>query len=136
MVLLVDDEPVIRELYREALDGQPFRVLTAADGQEALALAEAAIPELLVTDVAMPRLDGFGLIRALRRLYPNVPVIIITGDEGYGGRPLQEVAAEHGVVATLAKPFELSQLQEAIGRAVPFVGLAPFSAATAGVRVA
>jgi CheY-like chemotaxis protein len=136
MVLLVDDEPVIRELYRVTLDGQPFRVLTAADGQQALALAQACIPELLVTDVAMPRLDGFGLIQALRRLYPDLPVIIATGNLEYRGRPVEEVAAEHGAVAIFMKPFDLSQLQETIGRALPFRGSAPLTAATDGVRVA
>jgi CheY-like chemotaxis protein len=124
-VLVVDDEPVIRELYHQVLEDQPFRVLTAADGQEALAAAEACIPEVLVTDVVMPRLDGFGLIRALRRLYPDVPVIIVTGSQEYGGRPLEDVAAEHGVVATLAKPFEPSFLQEAIRNAMPLLGPVP-----------
>jgi two-component system OmpR family response regulator len=136
IVLIVDDEPVMRELYREALDGEAFRVLTAANGQEALALAETSIPELLVTDVGMPRLDGFGLIRALRRLYPDVPVIVITGNDGYRGRPLHEVAAEHGVVATLIKPFELSDLQAAIRSAVPLVGAVTLPEATPHRRVA
>src|SRR5262245_32990485 len=68
VVLIADDERVLRELCCDALDGESLRLLAAADGQEALALAEAWIPDVLVTDVEMPRLDGFGLIRALRRL--------------------------------------------------------------------
>jgi CheY-like chemotaxis protein len=119
--MIADNDRRVRELCCEALDGQSCRLLTAADGQEALALAEAWIPDVLVTDVAMPRLDGFGLIRALRRLYPDVPVIVMTGDDSYGGRPIDEVAAEHGVVATLLKPFALSLLDEAVRRVVPFL---------------
>ena len=136
VVLIADDEPVIRQIYGELLDGQPVRVLTAADGQEALALAEAWVPELLVTDIGMPRLDGFGLIRALRRLYPGVPVIVTTGAEQYSGRLVEDVAAELGVVAILKKPVELSRLQHAIWSAVPFLGPVPPAPAADSIRAA
>src|SRR5262245_7582156 len=121
VVLIADDEPVLRDLYCDALDGEALRVLTAADGQDALSLAEAWIPDVLVTDVEMPHLDGFGLIRAMRRLYPEVPVIIMTGDDFYRGRPIEEVAAEHGAVATFLKPVDLELLHEAVRRLVPFL---------------
>ena len=131
VVLIADNDRLVRELCCEVLNGKVLRLLTAADGQEALALAEAWIPDVLVTDVAMPRLDGFGLIRALRRLYPDVPVIVMTGDDSYGGRSIDEVAAEHGAVATLLKPFDLSLLDEAVRRVVPFLnGVAPQPAPT------
>jgi len=136
VVLIADKEPVIRELYQEILGGQPVRLLTAADGQEALALAQTWVPELVVTDIAMPRLDGFGLVRALRRLYPDVPVIVITGTAWYRGRPVQEVAAEHGVVTILTKPFNLSDLQDAIQRAVPVLGLVRPMTAGDGIHAA
>jgi two-component system chemotaxis response regulator CheY len=118
VVLLVDNERVIRELCRESLAEEPLRVLAAGDGQEALALAEAWVPDVVVTDVEMPRLDGFGLVRALRRLYPDVPVIVMTGAEEYAGRPIEQVAAEHGVVATFTKPFDLDRLHAAVRSAV------------------
>lgn len=121
VALIADDDRVIRELCREVLEAETFRVLTAANGQEALALAEAWIPDVLVTDVVMPSLDGFGLVRALRRLYPEVPVIIITGDDEYGGRPIEAVAAEHGAVATFAKPFDVAELEAAVRSAVPYL---------------
>jgi two-component system OmpR family response regulator len=121
VALIADDDRVIRELCRELLEAETFRVLTAANGQEALALAEAWIPDVLVTDVVMPSLDGFGLVRALRRLYPEVPVIIITGDDEYDGRPIEAVAAEHGAVATFAKPFDVAELEAAVRSAVPYL---------------
>src|SRR5262245_32437118 len=121
VLLIADDERVLRDLYCDALDGEVLRVLTAADGQEALSLAQALVPDVLVTDVEMPHLDGFGLIRAMRHLYPEVPVIIMTGDDFYRGRPIEEVAAEHGAVATFVKPFDLELLHEAVRRVVPFL---------------
>ena len=125
VALVADDDRVIRELCREILEAEAIRVLTAANGQEALALAEAWIPDVLVTDVVMPSLDGFGLVRALRRLYPEVPVIVITGDEEYGGRPIEEVAAEHRAVAIFTKPFDVAQLEAAVRSAVPYLGPKP-----------
>ena len=119
VVLLVDNERVILELCRESLAEESLRVLAAADGQEALALAEAWVPDVVVTDVEMPRLDGFGLVRALRRLYPDVPVIVMTGADSYAGRPIEEVATEHGAIATFTKPFDLDLLHAAIRSAVP-----------------
>jgi CheY-like chemotaxis protein len=135
VAIIADDDRVIRELCREVLEAETLRVLTAANGQEALALAEAWIPDVLVTDVAMPSLDGFGLIRALRRLYPEVPVIVMTGDEEYKGRPIEEVAAEHGVVATFAKPFDVEELDAAVRSAVPYLG-PKLHGDTTGVRAA
>jgi CheY-like chemotaxis protein len=125
VALIADDDRVVRELCREVLEEQALRVLTAANGQEALAIAEAWIPDVLVTDVGMPSLDGFGLVRALRRLYPEVPVIMITGDEEYAGRPVEEVAAEHGAVATFIKPFDVTELEGAVRKAVPYLGPRP-----------
>ena len=72
VALVADDDRVIRELCREVLETEALRVLTASNGQEALAIAEAWVPDVLVTDVTMPGLDGFGLVRALRR--PRRPV--------------------------------------------------------------
>ena len=135
VAIVADDDRVIREVCREVLEAEALRVLTAANGQEALALAEAWIPDVLVTDVVMPSLDGFGLIRALRRLYPEVPVIVITGDEEYEGRPIEEVAAAHGAVATLTKPFDIEQLEAAVRSAVPFFGPKPHRDTT-GVHAA
>ena len=125
VALIADDDRVVRELCRDVLQAEALRVLMATNGQEALAIAEAWIPDVLVTDVVMPSLDGFGLVRALRRLYPEVPVIMMTGDEEYDGRPVEEVAAEHGVVATFIKPFDVSELEAAVRKAVPYLGPKP-----------
>jgi DNA-binding NtrC family response regulator len=122
VVLIVDDDRVLRELCRDSLSDEPLRVLTAADGLEALALAEAWVPDVVMTDVEMPRLDGFGLVRALRRLYPEVPVIVMTGADAYAGRPVAEVATEHGALATFMKPFDLDLMHSTIRSAVPFLG--------------
>ena len=77
-LLVVDDEPNIRELLSASLRYAGFEVETAADGQQALALAESYRPDLLVLDVMMPGLDGFGVVRRMRQAGRRTPVVFLT----------------------------------------------------------
>ena len=75
----MDDEPNIRELLSASLRYAGFEVATAADGQQALALADSFRPDLLVLDVMMPGLDGFGVVRRLRADRAGTrPVLFLT----------------------------------------------------------
>src|SRR5205814_3324075 len=107
-VLVVDDEPTIRELVAEALREAGYWVDTAAHGAEALQLMHAGPPpHAIVLDLMMPRLDGTGFVE-LMRLNPRfagVPVLLVTA--AYGAH----AAAERvGARALLTKPFELDRL--------------------------
>jgi two-component system OmpR family response regulator len=77
-LLVVDDEPNIRELLSASLRYAGFEVATAADGQQALAMADSFRPDLLVLDVMMPGLDGFGVVRRLRQAGRHTPVLFLT----------------------------------------------------------
>jgi two-component system OmpR family response regulator len=77
-VLVVDDEPNIRELVQVALSFHGCTVLTAASGKGALREAEASEPDLIVLDVVLPDLDGFEVCRRLRARGDNVPIIFLT----------------------------------------------------------
>ncbi len=125
VALLAENDRTLRDLLQETLELDHFRVLIASNGEEALALAESWMPDLLVTDVAMPGLDGIGLIRAIRRLYPGVPIIVTSGDPFYGEHPLATVAAELDVEATLLKPFDLGDLSLTARKAVPLRAESP-----------
>ncbi|MFO0581590.1 MAG: ATP-binding protein [Anaeromyxobacter sp.] len=80
-VLLVEDDPNVRALAARALERRGYAVLTAADGEGALHLAASGLErvDLLVTDVAMPGMDGRALARKLRQLRPELPVLFISG---------------------------------------------------------
>jgi len=79
VVLVVDDEPVTRRTLREELEPRGFLVVEAADGEEAWELFQKELPDLVVTDLRMPRGDGVGLVRRIRREAKSwVPVIVIT----------------------------------------------------------
>jgi chemotaxis protein histidine kinase CheA len=79
-VLIVDDSVVTRQLERRILEGLGFEVSLAVDGQDALRLLDRDVPDLIVTDVEMPRLDGLGLVRRLRKepRTKDVPIVIVT----------------------------------------------------------
>jgi two-component system, OmpR family, response regulator len=77
-LLVVDDEPNIRELLSASLRYAGFEVETAADGRQALAVADAFRPDLLVLDVMMPGMDGFAVVRRLRETGRHTPVLFLT----------------------------------------------------------
>jgi CheY-like chemotaxis protein len=110
-VLVVDDEPTLRELIADALRDWGFEAQTATDGADALEVLHRWIPDVIVLDLMMPRLDGTGFTE-LMRLNPrfaSLPVLLVTA--AYGAR----VAAERvGARAVLTKPFELEQLVETV----------------------
>jgi len=125
-VLVVDDEPTIRELVAEALREAGYWVDTAAHGAEALQLMHAGPPpHAIVLDLMMPRLDGTGFVE-LMRLNPrlaSVPVVLVTA--AYGA----PMAAERiGARACITKPFELDHLVEAVDTIIGDSRLGPTEA--------
>jgi CheY-like chemotaxis protein len=121
-VLVVDDEPTIRDLIADAVREADFEVEIAGNGVEALALMHRWLPDVVVLDLMMPRLDGSGFTQ-LMRLNPefaSVPVLLVTA--AYGA---QEAAEQVGARAWLSKPFELDHLvaevtRLAAGASLPF----------------
>jgi CheY-like chemotaxis protein len=114
-VLVVDDEPSIRELVAEALRDSYYQVDTAANGADALRLMRRRRPHAIVLDMMMPVLDG-GAFRDLMQLNPRfaaIPVLLVTA--AYGAF---EIAERVGAAACLTKPFELEELVRTVDRLV------------------
>ena len=101
-VLVVDDVPQVRQLFGRFLAMSGMQPSFAADGVEGLAAARAAIPDLVLCDLEMPRLDGVALCRALRAdaATRRVPILAVTG----GGGPPSLAALAAGCDAVLPKP--------------------------------
>jgi PAS domain S-box-containing protein len=112
-ILVVEDEPGVRDFVRRALEALGYRVITAGDGMEALAVAEAheGPLELVVTDVVMPRLSGFELAVRVMDLRPETRVLIMSGfpDDEVGAAALRP-----GSWAMLNKPFSGPELAQAV----------------------
>ncbi|MCX7372980.1 MAG: response regulator [Alphaproteobacteria bacterium] len=104
-VLLVDDEPEVLSVTGQGLKDRGHGVHTAAGGLEALGALETGLaPDLLVTDLSMPGLDGLALIERARRLRPGLPAILLTGFVAEAQDNLEQ-AAESGPIAVLRKPI-------------------------------
>ena len=113
-VLLADDEPDARELLSEALAGD-YEILTASDGREAVERAHKERPDLVLLDLNMPRLDGFGVLDEFRAdpATSDIPVILVTARSDDGGKVR---ALDQGAVDYLQKPFSERELRARVDR--------------------
>ena len=109
-ILLVEDEDMVRAVAERALTRQGYQVLTAENGEVALdVLAKNGRPDLLVSDVVMPTMDGPTMVRHVRERYPDLPVIFMSG---YAEEQLRK-SIDLPDVSFLPKPFSVQQLAEA-----------------------
>lgn len=83
-ILFVDDDPAMREVMSLILDEEGFAVTTAADGLEALMQCRIAVPDLIISDLHMPRMSGIELLSVVRRRFPATPVIAMSGAYNLG----------------------------------------------------
>jgi len=106
LLLVVDDDVAIRRTLAETLEDEGYEARTAASGGEALVCFESAPPDLVITDLAMPRGDGFALIADIRRR-DRTPIIVLSvrGEEGDKVRALDLGADDY-----VTKPFSLTEL--------------------------
>lgn len=114
MVLVVDDRPVNRELVRTVLGYYGHDTLEAGDGAEALALLRLQHPDLVLTDVVMPVMDGYQLARAIRSdpAHQGIPILFYTAN--YLAEEARPLAEAHGVSRIVTKTGDLAALIEAV----------------------
>jgi DNA-binding response OmpR family regulator len=105
-VLIVEDETTLRETLRYNFERAGYRVVTAADGQQALTLAAGERPDAVILDIMLPKLDGFDVCRALRR-DSTVPILMLTAR---GEEVDKIVGLELGADDYLTKPFSVREL--------------------------
>lgn len=114
-ILVADDNNASRELIREVLELSGYEVVEAADGREAVERARESLPDLLLLDIQMPRLDGYGVLRELRadaRL-SSVRTVALTAFAMQGDR---ERAMQAGFDGYITKPVDLPTLRREIKR--------------------
>jgi len=116
LILIADDNRDIREFLEQAvLTPAGYRVRSVGDGLSALTLARELLPDLVITDLQMPGLQGLDLVRRLRLDRPTLPVILMTSE---GSEQVAIDTLRAGAADYLAKPFEAEQLLAAVGRAL------------------
>ena len=110
LVLLIDDEDLVREMLTSALELGGYRVVTAADGVEGLEMYEKHKPRVVVTDILMPEKEGIETIMEMRQDGDNTVIVAISGGDRSGSELFLEVAGRLGADRTLAKPFRPKEL--------------------------
>jgi len=114
-ILLVEDEELLRAGVQEVLEIQGYKVISAPDGQQALAILTAESIDLIITDLVMPKMDGVDFVKQLREIKPDLPVIVVSGStrnimQRYGIDSIQVPGAN----ASLPKPFKSVDLIEQV----------------------
>ena len=112
-ILVVDDEPDVASLLTLMLKSQGYHVIAAGDGQEALEKARAEVPDLIVLDIMLPKLDGYKVARMLKfdEKFSHIPIIMLTAKIQEKDR---KTGLEMGADAYVTKPFDTMQLLEKV----------------------
>ena len=112
-ILIVDDDETIRISLGEALDNSTTEVATAESAEKALSLLDNGLPDVVLSDIRMPGLDGIELLRTLRERAPGVDVVLMTA---YDDMPTVVSAMREGAADFLSKPIDLHELRRVLGR--------------------
>jgi CheY-like chemotaxis protein len=117
-ILVIEDDPIMREALTDWLQAAGYGVRTAAEGSAGLAAVKLAVPAIVITDIHMPGTSGAAVISALRRDHPQVAIIAISGlfDSGHGLDA--EGAIARGAARALAKPFKRAELLRAVAEVI------------------
>jgi CheY-like chemotaxis protein len=125
-LLIIDDEPDVRDALEVVLGAAGHRVRVAANGPEGIAACRLEAPDVVVTDLIMPQAHGFDVISAVRTHCPGVKIIAISGGGNYWSQMYQSeavtttaylaAAIEMGADAILGKPFSSDELLEVVKR--------------------
>lgn len=117
-VLIVDDEKTTRQGLLNHIDWKKFdisEIREAQDGTDALELCKTYIPDIMISDIRMPIMNGIELCTNIRELYPECKIIFLSG---YSDKEYLKSAIHLGVIHYVEKPIDLSEMEEAIGKAV------------------
>jgi DNA-binding response OmpR family regulator len=113
-ILVVDDESSLTNMLHLVLTKEGYEVATAKDGREGLRVFESIKPDLVITDIVMPDIEGIEFIRILMKKMKGFPIIVMSGNAV--GKRFLNTARIFGVRAALQKPFMIQELKETIYR--------------------
>jgi two-component system chemotaxis response regulator CheY len=114
-VLTIDDSRTMRDMLRMALTGAGYDVVQAVDGLDGLDVLERETPELVITDINMPKMDGFGFIEGARKIsrFRGVPILVLTTESD---PEKKQRARSAGATGWIVKPFDPVKLVDVIRR--------------------
>ena len=110
-ILVIDDDVEMRDVLFDLLSLDGYEVLLAADGSSGIERYRNSLPELVITDLQMPNVNGIEVLEELKNEFPDTPIMVITG---VSDMTMIEEAIEHAANRILKKPFEVDELLTAI----------------------
>jgi CheY-like chemotaxis protein len=115
-ILVADDEPTVRRLLHDCLTNAGYKVLEAAEGAKALDHLMHQTVDLLIVDLVMPGIDGLEVIRSVKNMYPDLPMVVITGN--LASVSYLEVVQFVGSERIFEKPLKMDVLLKVVGSAI------------------
>lgn len=114
-ILIVEDDVQLREMLKQVLELQNYEVVESNDGEDAIQVLKQSPFDLVITDIIMPQKDGTGLIMEIRKSYPDLQIIAISGGARHidPQNPLH-IAKMLGANQTFTKPFKIKELLGAV----------------------
>jgi DNA-binding NtrC family response regulator len=113
-ILIIDDEELVRETFRQALASDGHDIFLASNGLEGLRVLTQARPDLVITDILMPEKEGVETIIEIRKLHPELKIIAISGGGRVGNMDFLSVAERFGANLILSKPIHIDRLCDAV----------------------
>jgi len=113
-ILVIDDEPSIRNLLSKIFKKAGYEVMLASSGKDGLQLFRENPADLIITDIVMPEMSGHDFIIDLKKDYPDVKIIAISGNQYVGPEIELSIAEAFGAVKVFAKPFKASEILNAV----------------------
>ena len=113
-ILIIEDDASVRQMVRDMLDQEGHEVTEVADGEKGLAYYKEHLPDLVITDLFMPKVDGVEVIRELQADFPQAKIIAMTARAEKEDYDFLRVTEALGARYTLKKPFSAGDLREAV----------------------
>lgn len=113
-ILIIDDDAVIQSVFSQLLESKGYSVETASEGKEGLKKMHARTPDLIITDIMMPEMDGLEVVQNIRNYHPGLPVIAISGGMQTASMNFLPLAERFGACKVFEKPLSLVKLLEAV----------------------
>ena len=113
-ILIIDDEPHILLMLKKMLERYNFEIDMATNGVEGIALFKISTPDLVITDIIMPEMEGLETIREMKRLKADLKIIAMSGGGKVSADSYLKIAGIFGASKSIAKPFTMKEMIEAV----------------------
>jgi DNA-binding NtrC family response regulator len=113
-ILIIDDDPAVRSVFTQLLESKGHRVRCAEEGREGMKLLCKQVPDLLITDILMPEMDGLEVLQHIRNHHAELPVIAISGGMSISSMNFLPLAERFGACRVFEKPVALEKLSAAV----------------------